>query len=683
MRNSLEDFAQKLKFFFPNFFAILRHLWFLVLFLLIGYFVLNNADQAVDTITDVITRTGSTQSFFLYASTTIFALSIWFTARTMLILANVEYKKPIAIIFINKWLPRVLGLFAYYGLFHLLFSLRAENTALLKETADDNQLRESVQSILTGINRHLLWTAIWAAGYFIFVIVRKWRASLFRLRPKGRTAKSLPRSTRIAITVIAAMLGVFLLLFCFRSLGSSLARSIGAVNVIIFALSVYTILGMIILYVQYRDRLPYTLFIFLMVVGFSYFNNNHQVRLTGDAAQVRARVPVKTAFTSWINSRSKDSTDYPVFIIAAEGGGIRAAFFAAYTLAQLDIQYPGFKEHVFAISSVSGGSLGAALYCALVADAAKKHAPQNYVADRTEQFLQEDFLAPLNSAFVFSDFVQKILPWKCSYLDRSQWLEDSWSEAFLKYTGDSAFEMPLFNLYDDTAGNVPHLFANSTHVESGRKAIYSDLDVNADTTEYFKNDIDLAALAIQPVALRAVASMSARFPFLTPAATLQSHGKDSANFVDGGYADNSGLGTAVSITNILNSLKDSMRGINYTVHVIQLKNSAEHKTPKPLTGIYEMRTVLSAFYNSWDNDVNRVMKNAKSYFFFNKAGGEFIPISLNRTVGIMPLGWDLSELASRRMKEQIIDTVRDGTDKIKMLLLKYNHLNAPLVAIEK
>ena len=668
--NNIPDatLAKKLQTFLTNFFSILRHLWFLVLFLMIGYFVLNNADQAVDTITDVITRTGCSQSFFLYASLSVFALTNWYCARVMLMLADIKYTRPTAIIKINKWLPRILGLFAYLGLFVLLFTLRADNLKLLAEQGIDTQLKASTLTILSAINHHLIWTVLWATGYFVFVIVRRWHASDMRFRPTGKGVGSLAKTTKFSIVIILVLITLFILLFCFRTAGSSWARTIGAVNVIFFALSVYTIWGMVLLYRQYRIQLPFTLFFFMYIFGISYCNNNHQIRLIGNEAQVVARPTIETAFTSWISSRRKDSTDYPVFIVAAEGGGIRAAFFAAYTLARLDVQYPGFKNHVFAISSVSGGSLGGALYCALVADAEKKHEPADSVAARAQRFLRQDFLAPLNSAFVFADLVQKFWPRPINYLDRAQWLEDSWSEAYLQETGGNAFEQPLFDLYADQNNNVPHLFANSTHVESGRKAIYSDLNINADTTEYFRNDIDLAALAVRPVALRTVASMSARFPFLTPSATIQSHGTDSANFVDGGYADNSGLGTAVSITNILNTMKDTLSAYKYTVHVIQLKNSADHKAPKPLSGLYETRTVFGAFYNSWDNDVNRVMKNAKSYFFFNKSGGEFIPLTLNRTVGIMPLGWDLSESAYHRMNSQVEILVREKTEKIKNLL---------------
>ncbi|MGA7787379.1 MAG: hypothetical protein WCA56_04345, partial [Xanthobacteraceae bacterium] len=56
---------------------------------------------------------------------------------------------------------------------------------------------------------------------------------------------------------------------------------------------------------------------------------------------------------------------YPVFIIAAEGGGIYAASAISTLLAKLQDAEPEFSKHVFAISGVSGGSLGAAIFQAL------------------------------------------------------------------------------------------------------------------------------------------------------------------------------------------------------------------------------------------------------------------------------------------------------------------------------
>ncbi len=56
---------------------------------------------------------------------------------------------------------------------------------------------------------------------------------------------------------------------------------------------------------------------------------------------------------------------YPAFIISAEGGGIYAAAAASLFLAKLQDDCPRFTQHVFAISGVSGGAIGATIFKSL------------------------------------------------------------------------------------------------------------------------------------------------------------------------------------------------------------------------------------------------------------------------------------------------------------------------------
>ncbi|MFX7866411.1 hypothetical protein ABTK37_20655, partial [Acinetobacter baumannii] len=59
---------------------------------------------------------------------------------------------------------------------------------------------------------------------------------------------------------------------------------------------------------------------------------------------------------------------FPLYVVAAEGGGIYAATHAASFLAEIQDMCPGFSHHLFAISGVSGGSVGAAVFNALTRD---------------------------------------------------------------------------------------------------------------------------------------------------------------------------------------------------------------------------------------------------------------------------------------------------------------------------
>ena len=59
---------------------------------------------------------------------------------------------------------------------------------------------------------------------------------------------------------------------------------------------------------------------------------------------------------------------HPLYIVATEGGGIRAAYWTAAVLGEIQDKNPNFAAHLFAISGVSGGSLGAAVFEALLAE---------------------------------------------------------------------------------------------------------------------------------------------------------------------------------------------------------------------------------------------------------------------------------------------------------------------------
>ncbi len=93
-------------------------------------------------------------------------------------------------------------------------------------------------------------------------------------------------------------------------------------------------------------------------------------------ADVKAqrKIPdLATAFHQWLEHRrpaieayKKKGSAYPVFFVSAQGGGMYAAYHPALSLARLTDQCPEFAHHLFGISSVSGGSLGAAVFAELL-----------------------------------------------------------------------------------------------------------------------------------------------------------------------------------------------------------------------------------------------------------------------------------------------------------------------------
>src|SRR5262249_1238536 len=83
------------------------------------------------------------------------------------------------------------------------------------------------------------------------------------------------------------------------------------------------------------------------------------------------RPDLKSALREWVSARRRVSGDnvgrVPGRIVGAEGGASRAAVWLLSAMRMLDSKTHGdFGRHVFAISGVSGGSLGAETYARLL-----------------------------------------------------------------------------------------------------------------------------------------------------------------------------------------------------------------------------------------------------------------------------------------------------------------------------
>jgi len=102
--------------------------------------------------------------------------------------------------------------------------------------------------------------------------------------------------------------------------------------------------------------------------GFTSCNDNHEIRRTAENST--SVLPTLTdSFNKWLDTARKkypQGEPYPVYIVSAQGGGIYAAYHAATTLAKLTDDIPSFPQHIFAISGVSGGSLGASVFASLL-----------------------------------------------------------------------------------------------------------------------------------------------------------------------------------------------------------------------------------------------------------------------------------------------------------------------------
>lgn len=207
---------------------------------------------------------------------------------------------------------------------------------------------------------------------------------------------------------------------------------------------------------------------------------------TETVLRARGIPPLPSAFAAWLKKRmagrdaTGDEQDFPVFIVAAQGGGYYAAYHSALTLARLQDLCPDFRNQVFAMSGVSGGSLGAAVFAAISDNIPVDFRQQSCVATPSgryervvKEFFHQDLLSPLLATFLFIDLPASLLPLPNRLLpfhpvpyNRVNALESSFEDAFdaAKEVGwSNPLRAPFFSRRD-SANATPALILNGTLV---------------------------------------------------------------------------------------------------------------------------------------------------------------------------------------------------------------------------
>jgi hypothetical protein len=257
-----------------------------------------------------------------------------------------------------------------------------------------------------------------------------------------------------------------------------------------------------------------------------------------------ARTAPVNAMLSGGAATSSEAPRTPRLIVNAYGGGLRAAIYTSQVLARADDASCGeFGQHIEAMSGVSGGSLGIALYLVarqqLIAHgnpwAPCEKATKTPLTDVVARALGQDHLSPVIARTLSLDLVPFTDP------ARGQAILDSWNDALadalkLARPGhDDDFDVPLAMKLADLSGGIspkPLVFFNTTDADNGNIVWFSN---GAPSSSFLDSSAD--GLMVGQAVLH-----SARFPIVTPAGEFM-QGKTTHRLVDGGYADNSGAQT--------------------------------------------------------------------------------------------------------------------------------------------
>lgn len=254
----------------------------------------------------------------------------------------------------------------------------------------------------------------------------------------------------------------------------------------------------------------------------------------------------------WIADRTKDTAGKkaPLVMISAQGGGMYAAIASSLFLARLQDREPRFIKSLMAVSAVSGGSLGAALFDALSRDggcggaAAKQRSTR--IEDGIADVLQGSHLAPIIGN-IPADLLRKLPPFIFfASRDRAEAFKDSLVRSC------PALGIP-YDGHWNVASRRPALVLNTTWMSNGHRVAFAPflLKPTGDGTLWSFHDVYADAPPMRhgaPFAptMADAAVASARFPGALPPLSLTS-GKYRHNYGDGGYADASGVTTALEM----------------------------------------------------------------------------------------------------------------------------------------
>jgi hypothetical protein len=317
---------------------------------------------------------------------------------------------------------------------------------------------------------------------------------------------------------------------------------------------------------------------------------------------VKARKPLNDALTAWLEQlcepgtpcSTQESRPLAVYFVATEGGGIRAAYWTALVLAELSRRIQNFDRVTFSISGVSGGAMGAAIYRACTLEMPDK------LMECVQRLGDGHFLGPLLSTWMFEDILARVVPTYlcatpgCGLMSRGAWFEQAMEDVWEK------MHEPIAASRLSGKAHVPYLLLNSTWVETGERAIASDLEIQPTS---FPTARDQLAIMGKDLPLSTAAHNAARFPYVNAIGSLHTLpdwcpmvkraglNRDKpiscGHLADGGYFDNSGGHSTSDVLRALAILlaRDGEQATpeikwlraNLVPYVIMLRNGVEKK----------------------------------------------------------------------------------------------------------
>jgi predicted acylesterase/phospholipase RssA len=625
---------------------------------IVGFLLLGATPQAQDLLIPLVDSAWYRVLLYFVLHFLLWAMPVHYSARIVLAddarLYDYGCKYPSPYFdWLEQWIPRLLGASTFLAL--LMSAYRANSNLPNLPNIRDHGVTDSLSHSL---HYFMVWCAV---GLIVFLFYAAYRVKFSRWAG-GRWVEKLTAFGRPLLDLLdvgkrysAKQLG----------LGGSTGNQFGQLMLIaIFvafvvillaqpnqvarlfprAFSVSVMLGGWLPILTYLSAIGRRLRAPLIVAAFTavalitgIVGDNHDVRLIENSAAPEP-LPFDQAVAMWMaaNHCSADhAKDCPrPVIVAASGGASRAGFFTASMLGNLlddaaikhkqDAANPdatALRNRLFAISSVSGSSVGAVMTVAALAAGGtntifpcKKQKFSDWYGDDItrwrdclESLMSGDFLTPTFIGLTFHDMIP-FGPWP----DRATILEQSWEQLFAEGMDETAhqgkrlpcsqepyqLDCPFLGLRPTQDLWLPVLILNGVSVGTGQRIVTTLLGRTYDPTgpcptgnepggctlfaeTWFFHEL-LSSTAQtddwlqrwqrrmtsdywhdrknNDIRLSTAAHNSARFPIVSPPGAI----RNAAHFivdrvVDGGYMENYGVLTAFELAQAIHAVRPELK----------------------------------------------------------------------------------------------------------------------------
>jgi len=689
---------------------------FVLVILLLGFYALYINDQGQDLMAAFTAKyVLDSKYLFLFECFLVFwAISIWNVSRILLTAANlgrlVEKRIPEDVLqkekidgpvksnnwvvasidpnyqraleFMIKWTPRLLALCPYL----IFIAAFCKQYGTFSKSFPGNIVIITIVAIL----------------HFLYMIYRRqiWA------KMKGKTIEddkrysiegekgffnSLKRGGVFINTVLTIIMTFVMFIYALWAANLTPSTDGKPGLILLTAFTVYTLLGLVFNLIINWFRIP----VFLLLVIFAVIvalkrNDNHTIqtiRSAPDSVMLAARnKTTDSAYAEyWLRNKLADKTidttnaEQSIFIVTAEGGGSRNCYWTYAVLNQMQMRNPRFYDKTFAVTGVSGGSIGLGFYYNYryyLQRQLSAKADTSGFSNKIDSICASDYLSRVTYGFLFPDLLQRFIPMRFDSWDRSKFLANSFDDGFSRrLRSDSNMHFLSRNflgMWSDTstAYHYPCMLFNSIFNEDGIKAVYSPFRLS-DT--YYAGSMDILSEMNRNVPMKEAMVSSARFPVLMAPGLIwrDSLYKDDENdsvrmghLSDGGGFENTGIQTAQQTALLLfmvlkrlhleNKVRVRILYIGSGTSDIAIPDGIPAKITlhhKPIGNAYEVAWLnggLNTIFG-WINGSHNMVARLRPDLAVTKFGLQIRPDSENHQ---LPLGWYLSDSSRNRMAEQ-------------------------------